>query len=954
MRRAPPPPPPRPPPPPPPVPVHGHGHAINSRFGPGPGGGAEAMNGNASALTGTRVPPPPPPPPSLPAGTNDAEALAEKFLASVVGGGGGGPEEGPAEQHSALGTATAATSGPTSSGTSGPTDDTDEKDEYFELFQAELRNQEDAAASAAAALVATLSAAPQKKTPFQLKKEAEEARRKKDEEDAARALKEFTASFDADASNEESVRLPRGFVAKTWIKGASTFVPTDPAATSSLFPDEGAVYKPHLKLLASQSSSSDVFMEGPAPPPPPGPPSLQIHSSSSSSSSSMSSKTTSILPTGPKKRQLDEFLQELKQNSTSSTHASSSSSVNSFSLSSHTANASWGSHDTGDKASTNLFVGNLHPTTNEQALLHCFGRFGPIASVKVMWPRSTEELERGRNTGFVGFMLRKDAEKAVKALDGYSLDGRELRVGWGKAVPIPDKPIFELNPETKALVSGLPFNAQIPPPPPGVRRPGGPPPRPEVRVCIPEDRATLARIHRTIEFVLLHGVAFEAALVEREKGHRDFAFLVDHTHPEHHYYRWKLYSLLHGDSKLAWPVKPFCMYDEGALWIPPPIPFDENGDVDNVDTDTATSDTDASSDSDSERKRRAKRRRQEVSTSSSRPGRGPSPKQYLDRHKKRLQILLRNLQNTRQSIGRVMVFALRHASTNPTEVAATILESLVHARTPLFPHKLARLHLVSDVLHNAGNPAVQAAWKYRGLFEKCLARTFRHFGECWRGVDARLRAEQWRRGVFGVLAVWERWNVFDPTFLDGLRGAFQEGAVGAPSGDQQQQQQQRGQLKDEKAKERIQESLAAGNEADDEDVDGVPIATAPSAPSGTDLQAQPSPQPQVEPKKLHGFKPIGFTPATSFVPATAPFVTKEVLPPQPAAPAVRKSRFAPIGGPQFVPATKDPVAPAVPLPPPAPLTQTPPTSVMSAVKKAKRVVAGAASVFQDDSDEDDE
>ena len=35
-----------------------------------------------------------------------------------------------------------------------------------------------------------------------------------------------------------------------------------------------------------------------------------------------------------------------------------------------------------------------------------FGRYGPIASVKIMWPRDDDQRRRGRNSGFVAFMVR--------------------------------------------------------------------------------------------------------------------------------------------------------------------------------------------------------------------------------------------------------------------------------------------------------------------------------------------------------------------------------------------------------------------------------------------------------------------------------------------------------------------------------------------------------------------
>ena len=47
-----------------------------------------------------------------------------------------------------------------------------------------------------------------------------------------------------------------------------------------------------------------------------------------------------------------------------------------------------------------------------------FGKYGPLASVKIMWPRTDEEKSRNRNCGFVAYMLRKDGEKALKSLNG--------------------------------------------------------------------------------------------------------------------------------------------------------------------------------------------------------------------------------------------------------------------------------------------------------------------------------------------------------------------------------------------------------------------------------------------------------------------------------------------------------------------------------------------------------
>lgn len=60
---------------------------------------------------------------------------------------------------------------------------------------------------------------------------------------------------------------------------------------------------------------------------------------------------------------------------------------------------------------------NLFQMT-EQQLMDTFGKYGPLASVKVMWPRTEEEKARNRNCGFVAFMNRKDAERAMRKLNG--------------------------------------------------------------------------------------------------------------------------------------------------------------------------------------------------------------------------------------------------------------------------------------------------------------------------------------------------------------------------------------------------------------------------------------------------------------------------------------------------------------------------------------------------------
>uniref|UniRef100_A0A3B1IJL0 Zgc:163098 n=1 Tax=Astyanax mexicanus TaxID=7994 RepID=A0A3B1IJL0_ASTMX len=113
---------------------------------------------------------------------------------------------------------------------------------------------------------------------------------------------------------------------------------------------------------------------------------------------------------------------------------------------------------------TNLYIGCINPKMTEEMLCKEFGKYGPLASVKIMWPRTEEERTRVTNRGFVAFMTRKDAERALAALDGKTVMGFEMKLGWGKAVRIPPQPLYTpigvLKTTAPPPPSGLPFNAQ--------------------------------------------------------------------------------------------------------------------------------------------------------------------------------------------------------------------------------------------------------------------------------------------------------------------------------------------------------------------------------------------------------------------------------------------------------------------------------------------------------------
>jgi RNA recognition motif-containing protein len=78
---------------------------------------------------------------------------------------------------------------------------------------------------------------------------------------------------------------------------------------------------------------------------------------------------------------------------------------------------------------------------NETSIMELFGRYGPLASVKIMYPRSEEEKSRGTNCGFVAYMSRKDSERAMHELNGTQLDSISIRMSWGRGKKTRDRTI---------------------------------------------------------------------------------------------------------------------------------------------------------------------------------------------------------------------------------------------------------------------------------------------------------------------------------------------------------------------------------------------------------------------------------------------------------------------------------------------------------------------------------
>ncbi|XP_032432798.1 U2 snRNP-associated SURP motif-containing protein isoform X1 [Xiphophorus hellerii] len=400
---------------------------------------------------------------------------------------------------------------------------------------------------------------------------------------------------------------------------------------------------------------------------------------------------------------------------------------------------------------TNLYINCISPKMNEDLLCREFCKYGPLASVKIMWPRTDEERCRTSNRAFVAFMTRKDAERAMAALDGKVIMGFEMKLGWGKPARIPPQPLY-----TPAGVrvappppSGLPFNAQ---PRDRFRNDFTKPlgsskaeldktlSEAVVKVVIPTERNLLFLIHRMVEFVVREGPLFEAMIMNKEKNNPDYRFLFDNKSQDHVYYRWKLFSILQGESPTKWRTAEFRLFRGGSLWRPPIL----NSYTERSDEGAAV---------------------EEAAPPEEEVKKG----QLRAEHRQRLETLVEELTPSREDIASAMLFCLDRADA-AEEVVGHISESFCSLQVPL-QKKISRLYLVSDILHNSCAKVAGASY-YRKYFESKLPQIFEHLHAAHKNIQARLQAEQFKQKAMNCFRAWEDWAIYPQPYLIQLQNIF--------------------------------------------------------------------------------------------------------------------------------------------------------------------------------------
>lgn len=246
-----------------------------------------------------------------------------------------------------------------------------------------------------------------------------------------------------------------------------------------------------------------------------------------------------------------------------------------------------------------------------------------------------------------------------------------------------------------------------------------------VRKALDDDDITDTFIRAVAAEVKGHGLVYERMLKEREKNNSKYNFMLRRDHRRHAFYR----GLLEQES-----------FNHPE--------FDDEG------YNSAYS-TDSGEESERERTR----------------------KSVLGKlARKRFESMLRGLSGKCGEMARCMAFSLEHAEA-AHEVADIIVASLLVDSTPV-PRKVARLHLICDILHNSA-ATVPSAWKFRQEFQTRLGIVFDHLANIYHSFPGRITADVFKKQITTVVDIWEDWIVFPPDFTAQLRERLEGNVVSA-------------------------------------------------------------------------------------------------------------------------------------------------------------------------------
>ncbi|KFH67627.1 hypothetical protein MVEG_06359 [Podila verticillata NRRL 6337] len=81
-----------------------------------------------------------------------------------------------------------------------------------------------------------------------------------------------------------------------------------------------------------------------------------------------------------------------------------------------------------------IFIGDISPEINDEALSSAFSVFGTMTDARVMWDSNSG---KSRGYGFAAYKERADAERAITSMNGQMLGNRAIRCNWASQRGMP-------------------------------------------------------------------------------------------------------------------------------------------------------------------------------------------------------------------------------------------------------------------------------------------------------------------------------------------------------------------------------------------------------------------------------------------------------------------------------------------------------------------------------------
>ena len=202
-----------------------------------------------------------------------------------------------------------------------------------------------------------------------------------------------------------------------------------------------------------------------------------------------------------------------------------------------------------------------------------------------------------------------------------------------------------------------------------------------------------------------------------------------------------------------------------------------------------------------------------------------------DSQRDRLENMLRNLYPDRNPLAETMVniellgapdhisldccffkvWCMEHADAWE-EIVECVAEALSILETPP-AKKVARLYLISDILHNCSIKGVPNVSYYRQGFQARLPEIFADMNVYYDAIDSRIKAEAFKQRVMNCFRAWEDWALYPMDFLIKLQNIFLGLVSSANDDDGGKNGERKGSVSDDDKT----------NSEDDDDVDGMPL-----------------------------------------------------------------------------------------------------------------------------------